>query len=131
MSRPRTSTAILEARGSFVHNPGRKAARANEPRPTGELGRPPKHLADDEKKIWRELARIAPPGVLTNSDRWLVEMAVRLMTRVRKGTARTMEFGQLAQCLARMGLSPADRSRVSAVPQPTEEDSVWDRFMEE
>lgn len=60
MSRPRTSTAILESRGAFVHNPGRKVARTNEPRPTGTLGRPPKYLADNEKKIWRELARIAP-----------------------------------------------------------------------
>jgi len=66
-----------------------------------------------------------------NSDQWFVEMTVRLMTRVRQGTARTMEFGQLVQCLAKMGLSPADRSRVSAVPQPTEEDSVWDRFTQD
>jgi len=131
MSRPRTPTAILEARGSFVHNPGRKAARANEPMPNGQLGRPPEHLTDDEKRFWRELTRLAPPGVLTNSDRWFVEMTVRLMARVRHGTARTMEFGQLVQCLAKMGLSPADRSRVSAVPLPTEEESEWDRFLQD
>jgi hypothetical protein len=131
VSRPRTSTAVLESRGAFVHNPGRRVARANEPRPTGQLGRPPKHLANDEKKTWRELARISPPGVLTNSDRWFAEMAVRLMTRVRQGTARTMEFSQLVQCLAKMGLSPADRSRVSAVPPPTKEDHVWDSFLQD
>jgi hypothetical protein len=131
VSRPRTSTASLESRGAFVHNPGRRVARANEPRPTGALGRPPKHLLDEEKRIWRELARIAPPGVLTNSDRWLAEIAVRLMTRTRQGTARTMEFSQLVQCLAKMGLTPADRSRVSAVPPPAVEDSVWDHFLQE
>jgi hypothetical protein len=131
VSRPRTSTAILESRGAFVHNPGRRASRANEPRPTAQLGRPPKHLPDEEKRTWRELARIAPPGVLTNSDRWLAEIAVRLMTQVRQGNARTMHFGQLLQCLGRMGLTPSDRSRVSALPQPTAEDSVWDRFLQE
>ena len=131
MSRPRTSTAMLEARGAFVHNPGRRVARANEPRPTGQLGRPPKHLADDEKKTWRELARISPPGVLANSDRWFVEMTVRLMTRVRQGTAKTMDTGQLLQCLGRMGLTPADRSRVSAVlPPAAEKDSLWDHFLQ-
>ena len=132
MSRPRISTAILEARGAFIHNPGRRVARANEPKPTGQLGRPPKHLASDEKKIWRELARIVPPGVLTNSDRWFVEMTVRLMPCLRQRTVTASQIGQLLQCLGRMGLTPADRSRVSVVPLPAaEKDSLWDHFLQE
>lgn len=66
-----------------------------------------------------------------NSDRLFVEMAVRLMSRVRQNTAKASQIGQLIQCLAKTGLSPAYRNRVSAVPQPTEEDSGWDELFQE
>ena len=123
MSRPRTPTAALESTGAFVKHPERKRARASEPHPTGELGDPPKHLRPDEKETWRELAALIPPGVAKNCDRWHVEETVCLMALSRRMRAvgqrlSSSDGNRLDGNLGKMGMNPADRSRVSATPKP-------------
>jgi len=117
MGRPRTPSAILELRGSYRKNPQRR--RHPEPQPSGPLGKPPRLLAREERRAWRDIERITPPGVLTVADRWLVEIAARLMAKMRgpKGL-RPGERTQLIQCLSKMGLTPADRSKVGVTPRP-------------
>jgi hypothetical protein len=118
----RKPTAILDLNGAFKKNPDRGRARKNEPKPTGPLGPPPEFLTSPEKLVWFELDEIAPPKVLTNSDRWTVEIAVRLMNRVRedgiggKYGISVGELAQLNQCLIRMGMTPADRSKIGVPP---------------
>lgn len=114
MARPRKPTAVLELTGAFKKDPQRK--RPNEPKPSGSLGEPPADFDRDLKANWRELACMVPAGVLTNADRWLVELACRTMQHVRKDIALASERNLLLSCLSRMGLTPADRSRI-AVPQ--------------
>jgi hypothetical protein len=126
MSRPRIPTSTLANRGSFIHNPDRLEARANEPTPTGELGEPPASLTHLQKSIWLELAALIPPGVAGNCDRWIVEIAVKLMSKVRRGVAKGVEVSQLLACLSRMGMTPADRSRVKANIAADLEKSDWD-----
>src|SRR2546428_6127843 len=92
MSRRRIATSVLEARGAFLKHPERRAARMNEPNPTGELGPPPTHMSAAHRKIWRELASTTPPGVLTNCDRWAFEILVCLMAKFRKGQAKVGEL---------------------------------------
>ena len=58
--------------------------------------------------------------VLAKSDRWLVELACRTMRDVRSGQALASERNLLLSCLSRMGLTPADRSKI-AIPKETEE----------
>jgi hypothetical protein len=112
-----------EASGAFAHDPQRKADRANEPIPTGPLGEPYKLLTDLEKSIWNELASSAPPGVLTNADRIMVEMTCRLIARDRDPVLRVNEPLKAAErvlivsMLAKMGMSAADRSKI-AVKNP-------------
>jgi len=113
MGRPRTATAVLELNGSFDKNPQRR--RKHEPKPSGPLGDPPKRLDTTERKMWRELEGMAPDKVLANSDRWLVEIVCRLMTRwvyKNRMPLNNGELAQLMQGLSRMGLTPADRSRI-------------------
>jgi hypothetical protein len=121
MARPRKPTAILELSGAFKHDPQR--ARGDEPQPTGGLGAPPEYMKQTERAAWRELAEVASPGVLTNADRWLVELACRLMARLRDpGThLSTGESNQLLLCLTRMGMTPADRNRIHVDPAKTED----------
>ena len=114
MARPRKPTAVLELTGAFQKNPQRR--RANEPKPTGSLGEPPVDFDEVLRALWQDLARMVPAGVLTNADRWLVELTCRTMRQVRKGTALAAERNLLLSCLSRMGLTPADRSKI-AVPQ--------------
>jgi hypothetical protein len=120
----RTPTAILEARGSFIGHKNRKDARAGEPVVTKKLGGPPKSFTDEQKKLWREFAKIVPAGVATYADRWAVEIVVCAMAKFRAGTITGGERSQLTSLLSRFGLTPADRSRVVATLEP-KEDSEW------
>jgi len=124
MARPRKPTAELERKGAFRKDPQRRRARGNEPSPTGDLGDAPYHLRIAEKRAWEELAKMAAPGVLTNSDRWLVEIACGLIAKHRdrspRGGLRSGELTSLISCLGRMGITPADRSKVG-VPERREE----------
>jgi len=136
MARPRTPTATLKLKGSFKTHPERLKARAGEPKPSGILGDPPEDFKPNEKAAWFELSSIAPPQVLTNADRWSVELACKIMARFRSGGVggrdgiTTSELAQLVQLLGRMGMTPADRSRIS-VPQRAEEDNPFAKIAAE
>lgn len=131
MARPRKPTPLLELTGAFQKDPQR--ARPHEPKPAGPLGDPPECFNDEPgleakelldraalRAAWHELTGMVAAGVLTISDRWLVELACRTMQQVRKGAALAAERNLLLSCLSRMGLTPADRSRI-AVPQEKQE----------
>ena len=72
------------------------------------------------------------PGVLTISDTVTVEIASRLWAEMRNPDPRAgiishARLGRLMICLACMGMTPADRSRVAAAgPEP--QDSPWDEL---
>jgi hypothetical protein len=124
MSRPRTPTSILDTKGAFLAQPGRR--RDGEPQPTGPIGSAPKHLSDEEKKIWRELVRGLAPGVGKSSDRWAAESIVRLKAKERAGTIQGNELAQLMSLYGRFGMTPSDRAKVS-VEVPKE--SKLQRFL--
>jgi hypothetical protein len=117
MARPRKPTALLELTGAFKHDPQRR--RPDEPKPDGPLGPPPAAFGDDLelKSIWEELAEIVPANVLTSADRWLVELTCRVMMQIRSGETVAAKEGVLLNCLSRMGLTPADRSRITLEPK--------------
>lgn len=113
MGRPRQPTAKLELNGAFKKDPQRLRERGTEPVPSGELGDPPAYFDEKQKASWHELAADAPKGVLTNADRWVTEIASVLMARFRSPEGlKAGEFAQLTAVLAKLGMSPADRSRV-------------------
>jgi hypothetical protein len=124
MPAPRVPTSLLEIRGAFEHNPERRKDRENEPKPTGSLGPAPRTFKKEEKKIWKELQEIVPPGVLTNADRWTVEIACVLMARQRAGTITSSDLGKLIALMSRMAMTPADRSRVGVEPAAKDEAEV-------
>lgn len=96
------------------------AARKNEPQPTGDLGPPPSHLSKEQVVCWNELADISAPGVLTNSDRWAVELAACFMAQHRNEPKLMMasSYNLLARLLSQLGMTPADRSRINAASAP-------------
>jgi hypothetical protein len=116
----------LESRGSFINHKNRRDARAGEPVVTKRLGSPPKTFTDEQKRIWREFAKIVPPGVATFADRWAVEIVVCGMAKFRAGTISGTETGHLTSLLSRFGLTPADRSRVVATLAPKPDDEWSD-----
>jgi hypothetical protein len=65
------------------------------------------------RAIWFELVEQVPPGMLMVSDRMHVELACRLMDRVRTCVAKSGDFSRLDILLGKMGMNPADRSKVN------------------
>jgi hypothetical protein len=130
MARPRTPTEVLSLKGAFKKHPERKDARKGEPRPSGELGDPPAFLSPQQAEIWLELANICPPRVLTNADRWTVEIAVRLMAKVRDESITNGQLAQLIVCLSRMGMTPSDRSKIG-IPENAEEENPFEEIARE
>lgn len=123
VARPRTPTNVLRLRGAFRRNPQR--AR-RDPEPAGELGEPPAHLTELELACWRELVAMSAPGVLTAGDRWMVEIAARLMAEYRSGAEfRPARLTRLHSALAALGLSPSDRSKVIPTKPEQRENDPW------
>jgi hypothetical protein len=122
MGRHRLPTEILARNGAFDHDPQRLEDRQDEPVPTGPLGDPPDYFNDKQIEIWHELASQVPPGVLTVADRILVEITCKLIARMRdpEDQLKAAETNQIISCLARMGLTPADRSKIAAKPPDSE-----------
>jgi phage terminase small subunit len=121
MGRNKTPTAILDAKGAFIINPQR--SRPNEPTSDRPLGSPPKYLSKEHKKIWKEIAKRLPLGVLLETDRDAFEMMVRLTYKMRNETAEApmmaAERSTLISLWSRFAMTPADRSRVM-VDKPKE-----------
>ena len=94
--------------------------RPAEPEANGPIGDPPAGFDGDLVAIWWELVDMVPARVLAKSDRWTVEVACRMMLQLRKDDFKASELSILTSCLSRMGLTPADRSRI-ALPEAKEE----------
>lgn len=118
MARPRTPTAVLEARGAFKKNPQRRKARAGEPKPAGGVGAPPDYLSERRQNIWHELALQAP--WLTVSDRVTLEIATSLLSEFRRGRMSNEALNTLLRTTSKLGLDPSGRAKVS-VPQKVED----------
>jgi len=113
MSRPRTPTKILEARGTFRKNPARK--REGEPEVKDPLGAPPEILSPEEVSAWMEVADMTPMGVLTRADRLEVEFAARLVVKIRANFDKVniTALRHLHTVLGKFGMNPSDRSKLS------------------
>jgi hypothetical protein len=114
MSRPRTPTAVLELRGAFKNYPERARERAGEPRPAEPLGDPPKRLEPANKAAWREMQEHG--FWLTSADQFLVEIAASLMAKHRGGTIDNPARSLLVGTLSKLGLGPAERSKMKVPP---------------
>lgn len=115
MARPRTPTNVLELRGAYKKNPQRADERENEPEPKAGIGEAPEWMCSDEKKAWDYIVGIAPIGVLGDSDRAYLEIAAELLALKRRVGVEKVEaskLNRLETMLSKLGLNPADRSRV-------------------
>jgi hypothetical protein len=126
MARPRTPTAILEARGAFLPgaNPARR--RVNEPKPSKPLGRAPKYLNETECAVWAEIAKRLPAGVAMEPDRDAFELLVRLTVKMRAGELSGKGRGTIITLWSRFGMTPSDRARLSIEPP---KDSTLEKFL--
>ena len=112
MARQRTPTAIAIAiarlTGEHAKRPERYQDRA-EP-PTSDLGAPPADLSPAAVAVWMDLADEMP--WLSGGDKWIVGLTARLSALTQAPDCPIGVYAQLRLCLASMGGTPADRSKV-------------------
>lgn len=114
----RKPTSVLEANGAYEANPARR--REGEPQ-AGGIGPAPDHLSEDERVAWDEVVQDCAAGVFQSSDRRLLE---RLCGLIAKSRSDPSHFGirqeqLLLKMLGLCGMTPADRSRVFVLKQPS------------
>lgn len=112
MARPRKPTAALELKGAYKKNPQRKGARKDEPVPDGKIGVAPIEFDDAERNLWDELTGYG--FWLTDADRLMLEISVKLMVMFRRNTLDGGGISKLITSLAKLGFSPTDRSKIQA-----------------
>jgi len=117
MAPPRKPSNVLELKGSFKKDPKRGAARANEPVPVGEIGKPPAHLSESELVCWHEILKLCHAGSLCASDALVIEHGSRILSALRASEeyADTKLMVRFETVLGKLGLTPADRSKVQVV----------------
>jgi phage terminase small subunit len=136
MPQRRVPTSTLEAKGSFLRHPERKRAREHEPKPTAALGQAPEHLGEDERRVWGELAAKFQPGVCGDSDEMAFEVLCCLVTNFRRRVKLNLphvvgELSAMSKLFSQFGMTPTDRSRVTAeVPKPTAADDPLAEFVQ-
>jgi hypothetical protein len=111
MGRPRTPTNVLALRGAFDKNPDRAREDAET---TGPIGEAPDYFNEKEVAAWDEIVLNAPVAVLRNSDRFILELASRLLAEQRDNWLDfpAARLARLEAMLGKMGLSPSDRAKV-------------------
>lgn len=103
--------------GSYKENPSRRPKGAFK---TPEVLRDaPKYFDADETAAWEEL-RVMAAIYVTFVDSWIAELACQLMARLRRREASASDIGKLLNCVGVMGMTPADRSRVTVHDKPPE-----------
>jgi len=124
MARPRTATAVLDTRGSFLQHPAR--VRPFEPDTDKPLGEPPERLTPEVQTVWQEVSAQLLPGVGKESDRTMFEVLCRLIYKMRTGNIKIMELNSMVSLCARFAMTPSDRSKVAVGSQPS---SALTRFL--
>lgn len=113
MPRTPVPTAVADRTGAAAHDPQRfeGALEAD-----GPLGDHPADFTPAQARVWVELVAGAVPGVLTSSDRFIVEQVCMLMAELRETSAKfsPQKHGRLTTCLANLGMTPSGRRSVSA-----------------
>lgn len=120
----RKPTALLELSGAFQKDPQRR--REGEPDTGRGIGPAPEGMAEDAVAVWDEIVGATAPGVFQSSDRVMLEMLSNLLAEYRRDVAGFggRKYQTLMGLLARAGMTPADRSRVTVPSGPKEKSGL-------
>ena len=116
MGRPRTATAILDARGAFQKHPERKRVDAVV---TSTLPRQaPAELTKQEVKWWHKLKKQIPPSVLTGADQASFHLLVVIWAEFIEDVNDfpTSKIAQLRGLMGDFGMTPSARAKLAIKP---------------
>jgi phage terminase small subunit len=126
MARHAQPREVAELKGATRHNPQRYVSET--PKNDRPLGAMPDHLTPEAKAVWFEVEEYLLPGVMTAADRLVMEMLCELLAEFRAGPKEfpANRLGHLIGCLARFGMSPADRQKLGT--EKPKEGNPFDQF---
>ncbi len=126
MARHKQPAELAKLKGAEKKNPQRYRKEA--PTTGKALGKPPAGLPEDVVTAWKELEKSSLPGVLTSADRFVMEVAASLLAEFRANRAefKAAKYSHLIGCLARLGLTPADRQKLGT--EKPREGNPFDEF---
>jgi len=122
MTKARTATAILDARGAFRKHPERKR---KDPKVKSKFPRrAPSELTPVQVKCWHRIVKQAPDGILTGADQVTVHLAAVLWAEfvARPDEMPTARIAQLRGVIATLGMSPSDRAKLAVTPGKDDDD---------
>jgi phage terminase small subunit len=127
MARHPQPREVAELKGATKHDPQRY--RKQPPAVDQPIGSAPAHMTEAARKVWFELETYAPRGVLTGADRVALEMLSNLLSEYREDPVafKVGKYPALIGCLARLGMTPADRQKLG-VEKPKDDDVAFDEF---
>ena len=113
MTRPRTATKILDARGAFKTHPERK--REAEPMAAAFNPEPPDYFDELQIAVWHEIINMVPAGVLTSADALQVEGVTTLVAEFRQDTKNfpTAKLNRMFSEMGKLGLNPSGRASLT------------------
>lgn len=110
MAPKRLAAEVARVTGADVKNPQRYRGRAAHDLP--ELGPPPDHLTEAERKAWQTFAEEMP--WLRRSDRAITTLAATVRAKLQTDPAPPLRFfAEMRLLVACMGGTPADRTKVT------------------
>ena len=126
MARHAQPVELAKLKGADKKHPERY--RKEVPVSDHALGSAPEHLNEAAKAVWFEIETYALKGVLTGSDRFVMEIASTLIAEYRSNPPdfKAAKYGHMVSCLARLGLTPADRQKLGTA-KPAE-GNAFDEF---
>lgn len=126
MARHAQPREVAELKGATKKNPQRY--KTAPPKSSKPLGGAPNWCEKIEKAAWVDLQRMTPAGVLTFADRAVMELSSALLSQFRADRLNfpAAKMTHLVGCLARLGLTPADRQRLTRDVSPRDGDSFSD-----
>ena len=107
-------------RGAYKKDPQR--VRTGEPVGVGGIGDAPDRFTELQIAAWKEIVATCHAGVLCTADRIAVELAAVLLADFRSNASDmpAAKLARLDSLLARFGMTPSDRSKVSVPKKPAE-----------
>ena len=128
MARHPQPRELAEAKGAVRKDPQRY--RKQPPPVDQPLGTAPEHMTEAARKCWFEIESLAPRNVLTGADRIAMELVSNLLAEFRDGPKSfpASRITHLIGCLARLGMTPADRQRIGAPSGEDDGDDSFDEF---
>ena len=114
MSRPRKTTAELEASGAWKHDPNRR--RPDDIPPVLGKFKKPISMNPFDEMVWDELLPMLPPGIENGSDSILFEALVTLVRKMRTMHAAAGDLKLMRELLGKFGMTPEGRAQLSPSP---------------